>query len=279
MEKNPFEVLGMDSGIVRKLNDVQIVELAKGQYRTLAGFYHPDKGGKEEDFREIAEAYRTFDNFPKERELFRFWKEKHLKRTGLKKKAGELEEALDAARKGQVVLIEQLGEYLAQYAFGKTAFCTRGREFSMQDYANSLNLSSFVKGTCSRDLLFYKLRVKDDGSIEKEKRGKIIEFPERRLIGSIGYDESREYGGILSILKKAQAIWTPEQENVRRRLGGNGEKKTEIYEGRMSPREFRKIIPFLTPRIRKHDYVFSIDRDGGKIFFNLEGKVVEEKII
>ena len=179
MEKNPFEVLGMDSGIVRKLNDVQIVELAKGQYRTLAGFYHPDKGGKEEDFREIAEAYRTFDNFPKERELFRFWKEKHLKRTGLKKKAGELEEALDAARKGQVVLIEQLGEYLAQYAFGKTAFCTRGREFSMQDYANSLNLSSFVKGTCSRDLLFYKLReniTSLDESVIEEPKAKYIAY-------------------------------------------------------------------------------------------------------
>lgn len=54
---NPFAVLGLAPAIFKGLSDSQIKLLVQSQYRTLSMIHHPDKGGKQEKFKAIAEAF------------------------------------------------------------------------------------------------------------------------------------------------------------------------------------------------------------------------------
>ena len=60
-DKNPFEVLGLNQGILKNLSETEIRGLVKAMYKELARIYHPDRNRSkkaEERFKEISAAYQ-----------------------------------------------------------------------------------------------------------------------------------------------------------------------------------------------------------------------------
>jgi molecular chaperone DnaJ len=71
IKRDYYDILGITSE-EKKLNSSEFIKALKKKYRTLCKEKHPDSGGNEEEFKEIAEAYSVLSDTTKKNNYDRF---------------------------------------------------------------------------------------------------------------------------------------------------------------------------------------------------------------
>lgn len=275
---NPFQVLGLSPEVIRILTDEEIGIIVKTQYRALQQIFHPDKKGKEETSKQINQAYEYLDQ-ARNPETYAYYKKRYLARRGAQSKIQELEDKLRHTENNLWQQYKQMQDYFSSILEVNklTVFNAAGHRFQMHD----TGLQIFVpKNKEMNKILFFTLIVNDDQTITKEVMKNQYKFANKKLIGTIDDGKAREHGGITTILKRAQNIWSKYDDALARLLQTQRDKATPVrrevtyYSEKIEPQRFQAFTPLLTPRITKNSYLFSINKDGGE-FYSLEGKILK----
>jgi len=136
LAKNPYEILGVDKGA--ELSDI------KKAYRSLSMEHHPDKGGNEEKFKELSEAYSILSD-PEKRAAY----DNPMRNMGnpfedMFGRFGGRAPNPNAPRKGRTIMMEH-GAPLRYFIFGGKL----GIDFSFKDPCpNCSGTGAAEKQTC-----------------------------------------------------------------------------------------------------------------------------------
>ena len=281
IQKNPFQVLGLNPDFVRELSDDELDKLVKLQYRGLQSIFHPDKKGDEKRSREINEAYDLLTDSDKD--IFQYFKKNFLKKISLKEKISNLEKEVALLSCKNDDFYKQFVSYLASFVGfenEQTVFNIAPCKLKMYDYGKSLDLPDFYKVSkkkMSSAGLFYDMIVGEDESLIRVNGNRNIKL-DRKLFGTIDQKTSNENGGIKNIIRKFQEIWSVDDEKIRRieiiyNRGVYEPREIKKYDEKIRLYEFQEIMPLITPKIAKHSYLFSIFKEE-EIFFKLEGGIL-----
>lgn len=274
---NPFIVLGLNPQVLRSLNDEQIAGLVKSQYRALQMIYHPDSpAGSEKKSRELNESYSLLEN----PETYQLFKDKFLKPTQKGIKERNLEAAVEKANIISDKAISTLLDYVSRANDKNSVYNIAPCTLTMLDSVSQSNISALTKiihKDCYKNL-FYELRLKRNGQIERKKGKTIVELPEKRLIGAISPETIREYGSIPNVLRVAQDIVTPDDVRVRNFFKQNRlpNRREEIRYAspRISMQEFKRLAPLLTPIVEEGSCLISLNTKEEPAF-EIDGQVIE----
>jgi len=276
--KNPFEVLGFNPEIIRGLSTEDVLKLIKPQYRVLQSIYHPDKTKTRDDkkSKEINGAYELLQN----PEMFKYFKEKFLKRSPLRKRISDLEKEIISTGETTDCFYKQIISYLGNYAGSDkvTVFNIAPCRLKMLDYVLMLNRNIHLNMGKGKKDLFYDLIIRKNGGLARKRGKEVTEYPDKRLVGTISEEivRSKRFGNIRKILNLAQQIWTYEDARVgRTAFPMRKVKESAIYDGHITTVSFQSIMPLITPEIKNSQYLFSINREKGKTYFAFEGKILK----
>ena len=274
---NPFVVLGLNSQVLRSLNDEQIAGLVKSQYRALQMIYHPDSpSGSEKKSRELNEAYSLLEN----PETYQLFKNNFLKPSQRGAKERSLESAVEKANircdKAMSTLLEYVSKANEENSIYNLAPCA----LRMLDSVSQSNISTLTK-IIHRDgckNLFYELSLKRNGQITRRKGKTTMDLPNKRLIGAISPEVIRKYGSIPNVLRLAQDIETPDDVSVRNffkqnRLPGRT-KEVRYASPRISMQDFKQLAPLITPVVEEGSCLISLNTKEEPAF-EVDGLVVE----
>lgn len=281
--KNPFEVLGIAPQLVRTLSDEQMSQVIKSQYRTLQQIFHPDKQkGSEEKSKELNQSYEQIGP-DSPREVYQAFKTQFVKRAPVSKKSSALEEELLKASERETQFSNSLLNYLASFSGienAKTVFnaapCTLNMiDTTLYDRVSWMRMLS----KDARRKAFFVFKMQGDGNIEIQRGGTKTIVCERKPIGTIDkYSVRTQHGSMARAIKKIQGVWTPDDENLSRRLAletRQQRKPREIkeHEPKISPVDFHPLMPLLSPLLREDSYLFSFGKEEGRYYFVFEGQI------
>ncbi len=249
---NPFKVLGLTPGIIKKAKtDDSIMLLVRAAYKTLSKLYHPDLGGKASDFKAIAEALVLLED-PIE---FDWAKEEYLASEVQKVRNLHLELASQRALRRQMT--KQMVDYLKSLAVGgglplngrtihlasdeKDVFQTRLRQID----AHSLEVSEFFyagKANEYLDLVCGDYFLADGSYIrvlgrEDKRSAQIYTLGEPRVLEAVALG---------SILDSSHLY---QQQKDLLAIEGLTIADREYEEGELLM--FEKALPFITPRFEE----------------------------
>ncbi len=280
-KKNPFEVLGFTPDIIRNLSDEDVAVLVKSQYRTLQQIYHPDRpGGDEERSREINLAYELLDSQRNPQSYIAF-KELFLRQTPIRKKLSELEEVVTEEKNRRERLFYKFIWYIRNFFDFEgemTVFNIAPARLQMYDTALGMSRDVPISISISeaeidenKKAFQYSLILRENNGVVEERRGKSIEYENKRLIGTIPEHVVADLGGIKEVLMPSQRL--------RRAIMGSRAtgfpRELRYFENRIEPPQFYEILELLGPQITKNSYLFSINKEGREIYFSLEGRIMK----
>jgi len=274
---NPFVVLGLNSQVLRSLNDEQIAGLVKSQYRALQMIYHPDSpSGSEKKSRELNEAYSLLEN----PETYQLFKKNFLKPSQRGVKERNLESAVQEANLRSDKAISVFLNYVSKATEENSIYNLAPCNLRMLDSVSQSNISTLTK-IIHRDgckNLFYELNLKRNGQITRRKGKTTMDLPNKRLIGAISPETIREYGSIPNVLRLAQDVVTPDnlldiRLNRQNKLVGRT-KEVRYASPIISMQDFKQLSPLLTPIVEEGSCLISLNTKEEPIF-EIDGQVVE----
>ena len=278
---NPFYILGFNPDLLRGLEDEQILNLIKSQYRGLQIIYHPDRtGGSDEKSKQIGAAYSALGSI----ESVQKYKKEFLRKIHLNQKISELEESLNEERLRRYQVVEKLAEYLQSFSDSheNSVFNIGPCVLKMQDYASGLRVSTFMRSVKRKGVgsLWYDLIVRKNGTLLKRKNRKTIASLDKTLVGVVDDKTSALNGGFKNVLRLSQKIWTPEDEHLRRKLLGTNApsypRQISEFENQISMGGFQEIMMLLTPRISEYSLLFALNNPRDREpYFSVEGIVIK----
>ena len=299
--KNPFQVLGLTSVLIKDLRDREISKLVQSQFESLRKHFHPDKAGRSEKkrerneliFKEINEAYELLDQ-EKNPRLFEKYKKKLFHQKPFQKQVSELEEQLGIALTRENLLYVRTLDYLKNFTSSENS--ENGFDFSSGD----IYLVDSVAGLYRSDIglfnddLFYLLKVDEGGTFTQrrmKKRSSQAITPQyfdkevkgdKKLIGTISAQLVRDHHKSIKGLLDTFQYTLSSYDTTMTQITGRGssrvlESEQILFNNQIIPERFKEAMLLMTPRIQPYSYLFSLNKNKEGIYFSLEGEVLGVK--
>ena len=289
MDKNPFQILGLNPDILQDLNDEEILILVNSQYKALQQIFHPDKPRGNEEQSKLLSQTRDLLDPQKNKELFELFKKQFLKKTSKQKELTGLQNLLLASELNYIYLYQKLMDYLSSFAGfteGLSIYNLPACTLKLHDYHRSLNIRHFEKseGYAKKgegNPLYYDLLIDADGKLAEKRANKIKKLPQKKLIGTFDANLVKQKNLTMRyLLSKVLNFWTADQQEYAKLGIIHGDKNIaaiKFTEYKISWQMFGKIAHFLSPKVKQYDYLFSLNRQGEESYFTLDGTI--QKII
>lgn len=267
---NPFAILGLNPFILKGLNDENIQLLIQSQYRTLQKIHHPDHGGNQQISSEINSAYNALTGND-----FIHYKEMFLRERKGKKDDSKQDKYLADLQENARRTYSQFMDYLKDLAepSENSVFQLRNCVLNMQDYlltAQLHDISNYCVPNRKKKSCFYDLVVDNNGNLAKVQNNNRIELPGKKLIGVVDDETITKYCGKKNVLGLVQKVF--DANKIERYFPKYRE---DVYfDNRITPELFFPVALLLTPEVKKHSMLFSLNKDNLGQFFSLEGLVV-----
>jgi len=282
MEKNPFLILGIHPDLVKRLNNEQLDFLSARVYKALLEIFHPDKkGGSEKIAKEINAAKEKID-YKNNHRGFEQYKKEYLKRPPYQKKVDDFISQLSLQKKMQSAQSQNLLDFLlaiAQTEKHPNVFNLGSRELEMYDYVNWANSpDGRYKSWDMFKKFSYKLIIKPDGLICKERGGNRTIFKKKKLIGCITDDVlTKHFEGLFGLkrllLNEAVDSLAIDDKSYRQKRDYAQMRMPEV----ITEKAFMRLLPVITPEVKQNYLLFSINQEeNGGINFALEGKIISK---
>uniref|UniRef100_A0A7C4M643 J domain-containing protein n=1 Tax=candidate division CPR3 bacterium TaxID=2268181 RepID=A0A7C4M643_UNCC3 len=296
---NPFSVLGITPKIIREMNNKQISELVKSNYRTLAKIYHPDhnpRGAKR--MVAITEAYKELED--QDSLSFRHYKDEYLKVTKSEQEILRLENEISVLKEKASSSGKSIPHLLTQCMLiasrlqTDSIFDLRNCFIPMSDYVMSQNRNTIADAGAGRKKRkpgetaehFYEKETRFEIIIDKEGRvfhhlwsGAVREFSDKKLVAKISHKQGFSARKILELLDCDNEIFTIkdlEKKMAQNALLGSRPgffKETRYFDNRIKLKNIINIcdhVSFDVPK--KGDLLLSLNLSGGgEYYLSLEG--------
>jgi hypothetical protein len=302
-QKNPFQVLGLNAGLIVNLNDREVSLLVDAQFESLRKLYHPDRAGRsekkrvrnEEMFKELSKAHDLLDRDQNPR-LYEHYKKKLFHQKPFQKQVSELENELSIALTRENVLYVRTLDYLKNFHLpedpvdGFNVFDFPSGSIYLMDSVVSM-YRGLIENT---DDLFYLLNVNEDGSftqVRRKRKNNNSQQEEffnkeiktyKRLVGTVDASLVRKhhtnFKRLLNTFQYTQSITDAEMAKITsNRSSRDFNNEHELFNNQIIPERFKEAMLLMTPRLQPYSYLFSLNKNANGIYFSLEGEILGVK--
>lgn len=273
--RNPFQILGLDKGIISVLDDNQLKSLVDRQYLTLQQFFHPDKGGAVAD----SQALNWARDQLRDPAQFSRWKKDYTQSPKTRAKTAQVR--FEQAHKDmqgfrdyfmalcyRLCQMSTVGQYIdllgvneKRLRIVRPAFDQKERDFLLASGQDSKKL-------------FNDLFLENGRLMVGDHQGRVSDYSGNVLLGVVmNHDILQFFGGIantisrfFSQIRKDAPLLTATDDF---------EHESDYYElvTNISPNVFMSLLPHLRQKATGSSHLFSCSIREGVLRFCYEGSL------